>query len=275
MTIARPLHCLFLLAGAAASSLFAGCFEQAGGAAKPTVAVQLTAVGEGAKEPAPEPKADDPKSEKKPAAKPKEEGKEEKAAPNEDETEKPAAKEDKKGEGGKKPLRKANPFRNRTDFPEFPKGLDWLNSKKPLTKKDLKGKIVILDFWTYCCINCMHILPELKNLEKQYPNELVVIGVHSAKFDTEKDTENIRNAILRYEIEHPVVNDADHAYLGQLRRQQLADASADRPRREGSRRSQRRVQGRRPRRRSSTKPLSTTEEKGSRREAVPVRPGRL
>ena len=74
----------------------------------------------------------------------------------------------------------------------------------------LRGKFVLLDFWTYCCINCMHILPELKKLEHAYPNELVVIGVHSAKFDAEKETENIRQAMLRYEIEHPVVNDADY-----------------------------------------------------------------
>ncbi|MCA9228855.1 MAG: redoxin domain-containing protein, partial [Planctomycetales bacterium] len=73
-----------------------------------------------------------------------------------------------------------------------------------------KGKFVILDFWTYCCINCIHILPELKKLEHAYPKELVVIGVHSAKFDTEKDSQNIADAILRYEIEHPVVNDAGH-----------------------------------------------------------------
>ncbi|MCA9070891.1 MAG: hypothetical protein KDA84_18305, partial [Planctomycetaceae bacterium] len=61
---------------------------------------------------------------------------------------------------------------------------------------------------TYCCINCIHVLPDLKYLEKKYPNELVVIGCHSAKFDNEKETENIRKAILRYEIEHPVVNDS-------------------------------------------------------------------
>lgn len=91
--------------------------------------------------------------------------------------------------------------------PEFKTGLDWLNTQKPLTIKDLKGKIVIIDFWTYCCINCMHILPELKRLEEKYNKELVVIGVHSAKFDTEKGTENIRQAILRYNINHPVVND--------------------------------------------------------------------
>jgi thiol-disulfide isomerase/thioredoxin len=101
------------------------------------------------------------------------------------------------------------PFRQRFDTPEFSDKLIWLNTK-PLTKKDLKGKFVLLDFWTYCCINCMHILPELKKLEREFPNNLVVIGVHSAKFETEKDTNNIREAILRYEIEHPVINDKDH-----------------------------------------------------------------
>ena len=103
----------------------------------------------------------------------------------------------------------ANPFERRIKAPEFPKDMQWMNSR-PLTKADLKGKFVLLDFWTYCCINCMHVLPELKKLEKEYANQLVVIGVHSAKFDTEKDADNIREAILRYEIDHPVVNDADH-----------------------------------------------------------------
>ena len=93
--------------------------------------------------------------------------------------------------------------------PEFPEGLEWLNTDRPLRMKDLRGKIVMLDFWTYCCINCMHIIPDLKRLERKYPNELVVIGVHSAKFTTEKESENIRQAILRYRIEHPVVNDRD------------------------------------------------------------------
>src|SRR5262249_31712574 len=64
-------------------------------------------------------------------------------------------------------------------------------------------------FWTFCCINCMHILPDLAKLEKEFPNELVVIGVHSAKFPGEKVTENIRDAIKRYEIKHPVVNDGE------------------------------------------------------------------
>jgi DNA-binding beta-propeller fold protein YncE len=95
--------------------------------------------------------------------------------------------------------------------PEFTPGLTWLNSGGPLSlKKDLKGKIVILDFWTLCCINCMHIMPDLARLEKKYDKELVVIGVHSPKFENEKDSNSIRKAILRYQIEHPVINDADH-----------------------------------------------------------------
>ena len=102
-----------------------------------------------------------------------------------------------------------NPFTRRLPIPEFPRNTEWLNTK-PLKKEDLKGKFVLLDFWTYCCINCLHILPELKKLEHAYPKELVVIGVHSAKFKTEQETKNIQEAILRYEIEHPVINDAEH-----------------------------------------------------------------
>jgi DNA-binding beta-propeller fold protein YncE len=110
-----------------------------------------------------------------------------------------------KGKGNIKP-----PFPNSQPAPEFPRDAEWLNIAKPLRLKDLRGKFVLLDFWTYCCINCIHILPELKKLERAYPNELVVIGVHSAKFEGEKDSKNIEEAILRYEIEHPVVNDFDH-----------------------------------------------------------------
>lgn len=91
--------------------------------------------------------------------------------------------------------------------PEFPEGLQWLNTPHPLRLNDLRGKFVLLDFWTFCCINCMHVLPDLKRLEHKYPYELVVIGVHSAKFANEQQTESIRNAIVRYDIEHPVVND--------------------------------------------------------------------
>jgi DNA-binding beta-propeller fold protein YncE len=95
------------------------------------------------------------------------------------------------------------------EAPELDGAVGWLNTAGPLKLKDLKGKIVLMDFWTYCCINCIHMLPDLAKLEKKYPNELVVIGVHSAKFENEKQSENIRKAILRYEITHPVINDAE------------------------------------------------------------------
>jgi DNA-binding beta-propeller fold protein YncE len=100
-----------------------------------------------------------------------------------------------------------NPFPKRFPAPSLEGGSEWLNTAGEITLKDLRGKVVLLDFWTYCCINCMHVLPDLAYLEQKFPNELVVIGVHSAKFDNEKDSANIRQAIMRYEIEHPVIND--------------------------------------------------------------------
>lgn len=94
--------------------------------------------------------------------------------------------------------------------PELNGGKSWLNTDKPLSLQALRGKVVLLDFWTYGCINCIHIIPDLKKLEAKYADQLVVIGVHSAKFENESETENIRKIILRYELEHPVVNDADY-----------------------------------------------------------------
>ena len=102
------------------------------------------------------------------------------------------------------------PFARRQKVPPLPPNLTWLNTAGPLELHELRGKFVLLDFWTYCCINCMHILPELKKLEQAWPKNLVVIGVHSAKFETEQDSQNIRAAIQRYKIEHPVINDARH-----------------------------------------------------------------
>lgn len=93
--------------------------------------------------------------------------------------------------------------------PELKGDKGWLNTDKPLSLAGLKGKIILLDFWTYGCINCIHIIPDLKKLEAKYGDKLVVIGVHSAKFENEGETENIRKVILRYGVEHPVVNDAN------------------------------------------------------------------
>ncbi len=87
--------------------------------------------------------------------------------------------------------------------------LTWLNAQKPLDLPDLAGHLVILDFWTFCCINCIHIIPTLKRLEEKYPDQLVVIGVHSPKFPAEQRVENLQAAVQRYEIVHPVVHDPD------------------------------------------------------------------
>lgn len=86
---------------------------------------------------------------------------------------------------------------------------DWLNTSRPLTPDDLKGRVILIDFWTYCCINCIHVVPKLQELEHQFGDKLTVIGIHSAKFATEGETKNIREAVQKYGIEHPVVNDAD------------------------------------------------------------------
>jgi DNA-binding beta-propeller fold protein YncE len=92
--------------------------------------------------------------------------------------------------------------------PELPVKYPWLNVSRPIHPDELRGKIVLLDFWTYCCINCLHNLPDLNYLEAKYEDQpFVVIGVHSAKFDNEREVENIRQAILRYEINHPVIVD--------------------------------------------------------------------
>ncbi len=101
--------------------------------------------------------------------------------------------------------------RARVRAPDFPAGKTWLNCRQPITLADLKGKLVLLDFWSYCCINCLHVLADLEKLERRYRRELVVIGVHSGKFPNEKDADNLRQAVRRLGIRHPVVNDDDFA----------------------------------------------------------------
>ncbi len=134
-----------------------------------------------------------------------------KTPPAKEATAKEKEKDKDKGEAEavKEPEGVDNPFPKRFPAPSLDGGVAWLNTGGEITIKDLRGKIVLLDFWTYCCINCMHVLPDLAFLEKKFDKEIVVIGVHSAKFDNEKDSENIRRAILRYEIEHPVINDSN------------------------------------------------------------------
>ncbi|MEN8722478.1 MAG: redoxin domain-containing protein [Alphaproteobacteria bacterium] len=92
--------------------------------------------------------------------------------------------------------------------PAFPTdNVSWLNTEAPLTLDQLRGKLIILDFWTFCCINCMHILPTLRALEEEFADDLVVIGVHTPKFASEHDEDNVAQAIARYDIRHPVLHD--------------------------------------------------------------------
>jgi thiol-disulfide isomerase/thioredoxin len=97
----------------------------------------------------------------------------------------------------------------RVRAPEL-RGRGWLNTGgRPLTLADLRGKVVILDFWTFCCINCLHVLDELRPLEEKYGDALVVIGVHSPKFEHERDPDALAAAVERYGVHHPVLDDAD------------------------------------------------------------------
>ena len=100
--------------------------------------------------------------------------------------------------------------------PEFPENLAWLNSARPLRiAHELRGQVLLLDFWTYCCINCVHMLPGLELLEQEFATDpFTVIGVHSPKFDNERDPENVRHALQRLRVEHPVVIDADREVWG-------------------------------------------------------------
>ena len=113
-----------------------------------------------------------------------------------------------KGIGGfnflKRSLRKGNAL-------ELDGGTAWLNTDKPISIDSLKGKVVLLNFLTYSNINCIHTIDNIKKIEAKYLNNLVVIGVHSGKFTSESDTDNLRQAILRHRIKHPVVNDATFA----------------------------------------------------------------
>ncbi len=93
----------------------------------------------------------------------------------------------------------------RVRAPEFVRG-DWFNSA-PLTLHDLRGRFVLLDFWTSCCGNCLHVLDELRPFEAEHGDVVTVVGIHSPKFPHEAQPEAVAAAIGRYEITHPVLND--------------------------------------------------------------------
>jgi thiol-disulfide isomerase/thioredoxin/sugar lactone lactonase YvrE len=100
---------------------------------------------------------------------------------------------------------------NRTPRVRAPElvGRGWLNTDGPVALRDLRGRFVLLDFWTFCCVNCLHVLDELRPVEKRYADELVVIGVHSPKFVHEADPVALAAAVERYSVHHPVLDDPE------------------------------------------------------------------
>lgn len=115
---------------------------------------------------------------------------------------------------GKQNLQSGNSdlFNAYTKAPEFVGISKWLNTEKPLTIKELHGKVVLIDFWTYTCINCIRTLPHVTSWYNTYKDEgFVVIGVHTPEFEFEKKTENVEQAIKQYGILYPVAQDNDYA----------------------------------------------------------------
>nr|WP_231581729.1 NHL domain-containing thioredoxin family protein [Cellulosimicrobium funkei] len=89
-------------------------------------------------------------------------------------------------------------------------GRGWLNTGgRDVTLADLRGKVVVLDFWTFCCVNCLHVLDELRELEEAHRDVLVIVGVHSPKFEHEADPAALAAAVERYEVHHPVLDDPE------------------------------------------------------------------
>ncbi|MFI6855533.1 thioredoxin-like domain-containing protein [Streptomyces sp. NPDC050416] len=104
------------------------------------------------------------------------------------------------------------PRRARVRAPELTGKGGWLNTGgQQYTLADLRGRIVVLDFWTFCCINCLHVLDELRELEEKHRDTVVVIGVHSPKFVHEAEHQAVVDAVERYGVEHPVLDDPELA----------------------------------------------------------------
>ncbi|WP_058047419.1 NHL domain-containing thioredoxin family protein [Streptomyces roseifaciens] len=102
--------------------------------------------------------------------------------------------------------------RARVRAPELIGKGGWLNTGgKELTLADLRGKCVIVDFWTFCCVNCLHVLDELRELEEKHRDTVVIIGVHSPKFVHEAEHQAVVDAVERYEVHHPVLDDPELA----------------------------------------------------------------
>lgn len=104
------------------------------------------------------------------------------------------------------------PRRARVRAPELIGKGGWLNTGgKDLTLADFRGRTLILDFWTFCCVNCLHVLDELRELEEKHRDTVVIVGVHSPKFVHEAEHSAVVDAVERYGVHHPVLDDPELA----------------------------------------------------------------
>ena len=91
-------------------------------------------------------------------------------------------------------------------------GDTWLGTAgRRISLHDFRGRFLLLDFWTLCCVNCHHVLAELRPIESEFADSLTVVGVHSPKFEFEKDSSSVLSAVHRHGIDHPVLNDPEMA----------------------------------------------------------------
>ncbi|MBI1827997.1 MAG: redoxin family protein [Thaumarchaeota archaeon] len=98
-----------------------------------------------------------------------------------------------------------------SDAPAFVGISDYINTTPAKLAQDMKGKVIVYDFWTYTCINCIHTLPHVVDLNNKYlSKDVLVIGIHSPEFEFEKDINNVKSAVAKYGIKYPVVLDNDH-----------------------------------------------------------------
>lgn len=105
----------------------------------------------------------------------------------------------------------AAPLGNKGQAPEFTGIEKWLNSE-PLTMEQLRGKVVLVDFWTFDCINCINTLPYVKSWHDKYKDQgLVIVGVHTPEFLHERSTDNVKAALKRFDIRYPVAQDNRYA----------------------------------------------------------------
>ena len=117
-----------------------------------------------------------------------------------------------KGQTGKDAVDTSGLFNTSYSAPDFVGITKWLNTDNPVSIKDLKGKVVLVDFWTYTCINCIRTLPHVTSWYDKYNKDgFVVIGVHTPEFAFEHETANVQNAIQQYHIHYPVAQDNNYA----------------------------------------------------------------